>query len=332
MVGFAVIGLGMGRTRSRLITQTPDADLKVVVDLNSELACEVGKELDCDWTTSLEEAVERQDVDVVMMMTPSGLHAKLGLEVTAAGKHLISTKPMDVSTAACDELIRAADAAGVLLGIDYECRYVDNNLRVAEALRKGWFGSPILGEARFKWNRSQTYYDHGGGWRGTWSMDGGGSLANQGAHLLDLLLWFMGDSISVYAETSIMTHDIETEDIGLAIINFASGAKGTIMGTTTFPANEYYSIEVHGSEAGVLISEALTGQMRTVDGDDELEARLDSVDNGLHNVVEDAVRSVQSGCPLRVDGVEGRRTVALLEDIYRSARTGERVECTHLGG
>lgn len=324
MIGFAVVGLGMGRNRARQVRDTSGAELKVVVDLNQSLAEEVAAECGCDWSTDLEEALGRGDVDVVMVMTPSGLHAKLGVQAAEAGKHVITTKPMDVSTEACDRMIAAADAAGVLVGVDYQSRYVDNNFRVAEALKQGLLGKPILGEVRFKWFRSQEYFEHGNGWRGTWAMDGGGSLANQGSHLIDLLLWFMGEPVKVYGETAIMNHDIETEDVGMAMLNFASGAKGAIVGTTTFPASPYFSAEVHGSEGGVLIDAVLEGQMRVFG--EGLEEKLQAIDNPLANVVEDVVSALEKGTQLRVDGREGRRTVALLEQIYRSARTGEVVK------
>ena len=321
MTGFAVVGLGMGRNRARQVAETAGAELRVVVDLNEDLARQVGEEMGCSWCTTLEGALGRGDVDVVLVMTPSGLHASIGVEALRAGKHVITTKPMDVSTKACDELIVAADEGGLLLGVDYQSRYVDNNYRVAEALKLGLLGQPILGEVRFKWFRSQDYFEHGGGWRGTWAMDGGGSLANQGSHLIDLLLWFMGVPKTVYGETAIMNHDIETEDIGQAILNFESGAKGGILGTTTFPASPYFSAEVHGSAGGVLLDAALSGEMRVFG--DGLEEKLHAIDNPLANVVEDVVSALENGTDLRVDGREGRRTVALLENIYRSAREGK---------
>lgn len=324
MIGFAVVGLGMGRNRAQQVAETKGAELCVVVDLNEELARQVGAEMGCSWCARLEDALGRGDVDVVLVMTPSGLHAQIGVEALRAGKHVITTKPMDVSTKACDELIAAADAGGLLLGVDYQSRYVANNYRVAEALKQGLLGKPILGEVRFKWFRSQEYFEHGGGWRGTWAMDGGGSLANQGSHLIDLLLWFMGVPKTVYGETAIMNHDIETEDIGQAILNFESGAKGGILGTTTFPASPYFSAEVHGSEGGVLLDAVLSGEMRVFG--DGLEEKLLAVPNPLTNIVEDVVSALETGTALRVDGREGRRTVALLENIYRSARAGKVVD------
>ncbi len=321
MVGFAVVGMGMGYNRAKLIRETEGAELKVVVDLNADRAAEVGAELEADWTTDLDEALGRKDVDVVLVVTPSGTHADLGCQVARAGKHVITTKPMDVSTEACDRLIQVCEEAGVLCGVDYQSRYVDNTYRVAEALRQGWLGKPILGEVRFKWFRSDDYFKAGGGWRGTWKMDGGGSLANQGAHLLDVLCWYMGDAVSVYGEMAIMNHEIETEDVGLAIVNFKNGAKGTVVGTTTFPQNVYFSAEVHGTEGGVLMDDVLKGEMRVFG--DGLKERMEAIENPIHNIVEDVVSAVERGTLLRVDGQEGRRTVALLEAIYTSAREGK---------
>ncbi|MEW6754823.1 MAG: Gfo/Idh/MocA family oxidoreductase [Candidatus Latescibacterota bacterium] len=325
MIGFAVVGLGMGRSRARQIQkETPGAQVRMVVDIQADLARQVGEELGCQWSANLEDALGRADVDVVMVMTPSGLHAQVGIQAARAGKHVLTTKPMDVTTAACDRLIAACEEAGVLLGVDYQSRYVDTNYRVALAMRQGWLGRPILGEVRFKWFRSQEYFAHNGGWRGTWAMDGGGSLANQGSHLIDLLLWFMGEPVRVYGETAIMNHQIETEDIGLAVLRFASGARGTVLGTTTFPTSAYFGAEVHGTQGGVLIDAALDGTHRVFG--EGLAEKLASVSNPVPSAMADMVQALGQGTPVRVDGREGRRTVALLEQIYRSAREGRALE------
>ncbi len=326
MPGFAVVGLGMGRSRAKMISETAGAELRVVVDLNTELAGEVAEELGCDASGNFDDALGRNDVDVVMIMTPSGTHADLGVQAIEAGKHLILTKPMDVSVEACDRVIAAGEKIGVKIGVDYQSRYVDNNFRIACAMANGDLGKPILGEVRFKWFRSDDYFSRSGGWRGTWRMDGGGSLANQGAHLIDILLWFMGDPERVYGETAIMNHDIETEDLGLAIVNFASGAKGTITGTTTFPTSAYFSAEVHGTIGAVLVEDVLEGKIKTIGTG--LEGRLGRYQNKLQNVIEDMVRVLEHDGEMRVGGFEGRRTVALLEALYASARSSEVVLCT----
>lgn len=331
MVGFAVIGLGMGRSRARLIHETAGARVAVVCDVQEALAREVGDEFGCPWTPNLGDALSRKDVDVVLVMTPSGMHAEHGIEAARAGKNVVTTKPMDVKSEACDRLIAAAEEAGVWLGVDYQSRYVPTNFRVARAMSEGLLGKPILGEVRFKWFRSQEYFEHGTGWRGTWAMDGGGSMANQGAHLLDLLLWFMGEPVSVYAEAAVMNHDIETEDVGLAILNFASGAKGTILGTTTFPESAYFGAEVHGTAGGVLIDAALDGTARTYG--EGLAEKLEVLPAPpVANIAEDVISCLERGTDLMVNGREGRRTVALLEQVYRSAREGVRVPCSPAHG
>ncbi len=324
MIGFAVVGLGMGKNRARAIIDTEGAELRVVVDVDEALAKAVGTEFETEWAPSLDDVLGRDDVDVVMVMTPSGTHAEVGCQAAAAGKNVISTKPMDVSTEACDRLIKACDDADVMLAVDYQSRYVDGNVKVAEGLKAGVFGDPILGEVRFKWFRPQSYFEHGTGWRGTWAMDGGGSLANQGAHLLDLLSWFMGDPIRVYGEMAVMNHEIETEDVGLAIVNFESGARGTVVGTTTFCESVYFSAEVHGTKGGALVDDVLNGKMRVYG--DGVEAALESFSSPHGSIIEDVVSALTNGTSLSVDGHEGRRTVALLEKIYESARAGQAIE------
>ena len=131
----------------------------------------------------------------------------------------------------------------------------------------------------------------------------------------------MGDPVSVYGEIDIVNHEIETEDIGLAILNFENGAKGTILGTTTFPQSVYFSAEVHGTEGGILLHDVLNGEM-TVYGAG-LQEKLDCVENNIHSIVEDVINALTKGTPLSVDGREGRRTVALLEAVYQSARAGK---------
>ena len=328
-VSFAVVGLGMGRGRSRLVKETDGARLAMVVDIDKERAQGVGEELEVPWALSIDEALARDDIECVFVLTPSGTHAEVAIQAARAGKHVITTKPMDVSVEACTRLIRACDEAGVHLMVDFQSRYVDANVQLRHAVQAGWLGKPLIGEFRFKWWRSQAYYDARDGWRGTWKLDGGGSLANQGVHGLDMLMWTMGDVDALYAEVAVMNHDIETEDVGLVIIDFASGAKGAVTTTTTYPGTSpYYSLEVHGTEGGVLLDNLLDGQGRYHVPDDVKE-KMAGVPNPVKNIIQDAVQVIRYGAQPAIDGREGRRTVALLEAIYRSAREGRKVpfEC-----
>ena len=319
-VGFAVVGLGMGRVRAKQIKDTAGAKLVTVVDANRDRAREVGEELRCAWTDQLDRALDNDEVDVVLVVTPSGLHAEGAIASLEAGKHTITTKPMEVSLEKCDAMIAAAEKADRLLGVDFQERYSDVPQQIKFALDRGLRGEPVLAEARLKWYRSQEYYD-AGGWRGTWKMDGGGALANQTIHGIDQLVWFMGRPKSVVGRIGCFTHEIETEDLGMAMIEFESGTVGTVLGTTTFPDNACWGVEVHGSEGGVLANFGEDPRWFFVENCKERQQQLARV-VPHRNIAEDVVSAVQRGTPLVCDAGQGRLSVELLTAIYDSARNG----------
>jgi predicted dehydrogenase len=193
-IRFGIAGMGVGRGRARAATKTPGAKLVAIFDRRPDNAKKLADEWGCDAAGSFEEMINRADVDVVGVFTPSGTHGDLAIQAMRAGKHAISTKPPDVSVEKVDAMAAAAKDFGRLLAIDFQSRYEDDVRKVKAAIDAGRLGQPIMGDMRLKWWRSQSYFDGGdpAGWRGTWAMDGGGSLANQGIHDLDLLQWFMG--------------------------------------------------------------------------------------------------------------------------------------------
>jgi len=317
-VGFAVIGLGMGRQRSRIIAQTEGARLAVVCDLNEERAKEFTQELDVPYTLDHHEAIERDDVEVVLVMTPTGAHAPVAIDAAKAGKHVVTTKPLEVTVERCDQVIQACDEAGVVLAVDFEARYHPDMGLVKRAIDQGALGRLIFGEAVLKWYRSQRYYDQGG-WRGTWQMDGGGSLMNQSIHPIDLLLWFMGDVKRVVGYTGILAHEIETEDVGMALVEFANGSVGRILGTTTYPRSQPYEVNVHGDRVGVTTRDRRFGEWHVLEG---AEPPQIEPPEGPANIAEDMVAVLRRGEKPMVSGREGRRTVELIQAIYRSAQEG----------
>ena len=187
MVGFAVVGLGMGRGRARLVSETGGAELVAVVDLNAELAREVGEELGCHWSADLGEVLGRHDVDAVLVMTPSGLHAKIGIQAVEAGKHVVTTKPMDVTVAACDRLIAAADTAGVKLAVSYQRRMSPDNIIIKKLLDTNALGKIFAADMRVKFFRDMDYYNSGP-YRGNFEIDGGGPFMQQAAHNVDIFV------------------------------------------------------------------------------------------------------------------------------------------------
>ena len=317
-VRFGIVGLGMGMNRAKQVHECSDAQLVAVCDLDEERLQKAKAEFGCHVHTDYADLLSREDVDVIWVMLPSGMHAKFGIEAAKAGKHVITTKPMDVCVEACDALTAACAAGDVRLMVDFEARYHTVNRRIKKAIDDGLLGNVILGELRMKWWRGADYYR---GWHGTWNLDGGGSLANQGVHQLDLLRWFLGEVSSVSAHFGVYGGDehaeVETEDLVHARVHFKSGALGSILTTTTQPKHTQTHIEIHGT----------SGVVGT--GPDIWEFVQEGVDvdiePGPANATEDCVRMLREGSDPACDGLEGRRCVELFNAIYKAGREGREV-------
>ena len=321
-IGFVVVGLGMGRNRAKMVKRTEGAELIGVADINEERARKVSEELGCDWHTDFRYFLDREDVHVVWVMTPSGLHADIALPALEAGKHVIVTKPMEVTLERADKMIEAAERNNKLLLVDFDMRYLKGAWQIRQAINEGLFGKLILLEGRLKWFRSQEYYSRSG-WRGTWRYDGGGSLANQTIHLIDQLVWLGGEVESVEAaRIGIFAHEIETEDLGVAIFKFRNGAIGTVLGTTTFPKDAYAVVEVHGDKGGAIMD--VHGQVQWFFRDDSVAPP--EIEPPFANSAENIVAAIRNGALLVCDGHEGRKSLELLTAIYQSARTGKSVK------
>ncbi|MGH2352753.1 MAG: Gfo/Idh/MocA family protein [Chloroflexota bacterium] len=348
-IRFGIVGMGVGRSRARMVVQSQGAELAAIFDRRQDNARKLAAEWRCDAAGSVEELLARDDVDVVGFFTPSGTHADLAIQALRAGKHAISTKPPDVSIEKVDAMASAAKDFGRLLAIDFGSRYDDDVRKAKAAIDAGRLGQPIFGDMRLKWWRSQGYFDGGDppGWRGTWAMDGGGSLANQGIHDLDLLQWFMGRVKSVRARTRIFSHQIETEDACQAFLEFESGAWGLIETTTTVWVGLGRQIEVHGANGTIALHDRGITAWHFKDEDEGPEPEYGAgsagpmteagVSEGKEtrakwepqlpegrpkNVIEDVVSALTKGTPVACPPEEGRKAVAILEAVYRSARRG----------
>lgn len=322
-ITFGVVGLGMGANRAKVIASTKDAKLLAVCDLREDRAKAVAERHSCDWYLNYEKMLERDDIDVIYVMTFSGLHAEHGIMAAKSGKHVISTKPLDVRVEKVDELINECASRGLKLVADFDVRYSAHSQTMRNAVLSCALGRIILAEARMKWFRAQAYYDESGGWRGTWALDGGGSMSNQGIHLLDQLCWIMGDVKSVYAELGVFNHDIEGEDMGMAILNFANGAKGAIVGTTTFPTSPVWGLEIHGDK-GAVTSAAHGGGLQWYWSEDKaVDPASLQVEPEVKTATEDMIRAIKEDRVPFVPGEEGRKSVILLEALKKSSDSGQ---------
>src|SRR5215472_17229445 len=252
--GFGIVGAGViATTHAEAIAKVPGARLAAVTDTSVDSAKRLADLSGCAAEPDIDALLARDDVDIVTVCVPSGLHAEVGVAAAAAGKHLIVEKPIDVTLEAADRLIGAARGAGVKLTVISQHRFDPGFAELRRLIDDGALGALLLGEASTKWYRSQAYYDSGT-WRGTWALDGG-SLMNQGVHYVDLLLACMGPVAEVTAITATQTHQIEVEDVALALLRFRSGAVGTIVSSTSVYPGLAQRLEISGTHGTVVIED-----------------------------------------------------------------------------
>jgi len=259
----AITGCGViGRTHAVALQQFPEARIVALVD-----AIPAASEALADFIekqggqrppqfSTLAEAFAAEDIDLVALATPSGLHIQQGLEVLAAGKHVVIEKPLDVDLTRAQEIEAAAKEAagkGIVASVISQHRFDQSSVAVADAITKGRFGRLTSAIASVAWWRSQGYYDSGD-WRGTWSMDGGGALMNQGVHTVDLLLWFMGRPVEIHAHTARLAHDrIEVEDTAVATVTFENGGLAVLHATTAAYPGLTVRVQLMGSEGSAVV-------------------------------------------------------------------------------
>lgn len=339
--GFGLIGTGVISTfHARAIASLPGARLVAVTDVEHDRARSFAAAHECVAEPDLDALLARDDIDVVSVCVPSGLHAEVGVRAAAAGKHLVVEKPLDVTLDAADRLISAARTAGVLMTVISQHRFDPGLIELRRLLDEGQLGRLVLGEASTKWYRSQAYYDSAA-WRGTWALDGG-SLMNQGIHYADLLLWSMGSVAEVTALFATQTHQIEVEDAALAVLRFASGAVGTIVASTAVFPGFAQRLEISGTAGTVVVEDgeisrcelssdsAEPGQSASVTARRSTPAAAAAAPADLEvashaGQISDLLHAIDEGRAPLVTGEDGRAALEIVCAIYASAREGRTV-------
>jgi len=343
-------GGGISDTHARAAAAIPDLRVVAICGKDEARVRVLAERHGATAYTDRSAFLQHKPMEIVAIGTPSGVHADDAEAAAAAGLHVLCEKPLDITTARIDRLLAAVDRAGVTLGVFFQDRSTPDLMDVKDALVSGRLGRPILADARVKWYRPPEYYAQSV-WRGTWALDGGGALMNQGVHTVDLLLWLLGDVRRVYARTLAALHAIEVEDTAVAVLEFASGAVATLEATTAAWPGYDRRVSITGTLGTVVIEQArvVTWDVREpalegAAGGAAVIAPIASAaappagaaasthvvaDASPHRrVFEDFVSALDVGRPPRVDGREGRRSVALIEAIYASSRSGQPVDVT----
>lgn len=336
-VRIGLIGAGnISETHARAVQAIEGADIVAVHGGNTGRAERLASTCGCAAYPDLPSFLARP-MDIVIIGSPSGLHADQGIAAAERGLHVLVEKPIDVSSARADALIDAARRAGVKLGVLFQDRGQPSFVRLQAALQAGRLGTPLLASGRVRWYRPPEYYRESR-WRGTWALDGGGALMNQGIHTVDLLLWLLGPLRRVSAQTATRLHAIEVEDTVVAWLEFASGALATFEATTAAFPGYRRRVELT-TTAGTLILEhdrVIAADTREPYDEPALQDAADSNvsasspvvsdGRGHQRLIEDFIEAIRDDREPRCSGVEGRRSVAVAEAVYGSARSGRPVE------
>jgi UDP-N-acetyl-2-amino-2-deoxyglucuronate dehydrogenase len=341
-VGFGIVGCGtIAPWHLRGIRECPNAEAVAVCSRRADTAKAFAGEHDITrHYTDYREMVKDEDVDAICICTPSGTHADIGIAAAEAGVHVLCEKPIEITLEATDRLIRACRENGVKLGVIFQSRTYDGVREAKDAVAGGLLGPMVFGDVYIKWYRSREYY-RSGGWRGTWKLDGGGALMNQGIHGIDILLWIMGGVESVFARADHFVRDIEVEDTAAAVLKYTNGAIGVLQGATSCNPGEPTTHMFHGDRGSITLKEGKLARWAVTDSDDSLAQDRPIEDDaegaggtsdpkaisatGHIILVADMVDAVRDDRDPMVTGESARTSVELITAIYESARTGTEV-------
>ncbi len=322
---FALIGCGrIAKNHAGPLTELPGVTLAAVCDLNAERARALAQKHGVPAYSSYHEMLEKERVDVVSILTPSGMHPVHCLDIIETyGKHVVVEKPMALNLADLERLEAAARRKNVQIFPVYQNRYNKAVRRVRQDIASGAFGKLVMGTVRLRWCRPQRYYERDP-WRGTWAMDGG-ALTNQGIHYIDLLQHLIGPIETVYAKTATRLVQVEVEDTGVAIATFAGGALGVIEVTTAARPDDFEaSISILGEKGTAVLGGIASNELSVYTLDENAKAENsekfpDVYGFGHWAFFRDVAAAIEQGRPHPISFAEGSGAIRLLNALYRSA-------------
>jgi UDP-N-acetyl-2-amino-2-deoxyglucuronate dehydrogenase len=338
-IGYGIIGCGhIAPKHAESLLGIPNVELIALSNRNTEKAEQIkakygGRYIYSDY----HDLLARDDIDIVSICTPSGTHAEIGIDAAKAGKSIMVEKPIEITLERIDRLIQAAKEHNVKLSCIFQRRAIEMWQYIHRVINEGRLGKMVLGSIYVKYNRTQEYYDSAA-WRGTWALDGGGALMNQGIHIVDLLRWIMGPADRVFGFADHLVRDIEVEDTAVASIRFKSGAFGTIEGTTSLTPGMNHRLEFHGEHGSICVKgegivtwnvpgddpETIIAQLNTSSYDISSNPLAVSIE-GHRAQIADLVEAVRENREPKLTGEEGRKSVELILAVYKSAQTGQPV-------
>ncbi|MBM3129132.1 MAG: Gfo/Idh/MocA family oxidoreductase [Chloroflexi bacterium] len=333
---FAIIGVGnIAPLHATAIQSIPAADLVAVCTRDETRGRAFADKFGGNYFSDYRAVLARDDVDVVALCTPHDLHAPMTIDAARAHKHILVEKPMARNVAECDAMIDAAKRAGVTLGVVFQMRF-DPLVANLQSLISNRLGQLLWVSTTALWYRTDEYY-RSGAWRGTWDREGGGVLINQGVHVIDLMLYLTGMPTRVTAQTRTLNHQIEVEDAALAILEYADNQLGLIQATVAAYPGYPERLEIVGARGSAIYHRGearLEWHLADPRDDGETRGAVSSGASAPMNInaaghiaqYHDFVAALRERRAPLIDGREGRKSIAVIEAIYRSAACGQRVE------
>lgn len=337
-LGYGIIGCGViAPWHADSVRGIPNVKLVAVSDESEQKAKSMAEKYGVEYYTNYNKMLERDDIDLVSICTPSGFHMQAAVAAATAGKHIMCEKPLEITLEKCDTIIDACQINKVKLGVIFQRRTWEVNKKIKEAIDSGKLGKMILGDAYLKYYRNQEYYDSAG-WRGTWDIDGGGCLMNQGVHGIDLIQWLMGPVESVYAYAETMARKIEVEDTAIALLRYKNGAIGVIQGATTVYPGLPSTFAIHGEKGTIVWEEDKIKTYEIIGEEKKIESAEDKSQVGISSSptsigiaghktqIADLIDAIINNRRPLCDGEEGRKAVEIILAIYKSAKNKQEVK------
>ncbi|MEN6626665.1 MAG: Gfo/Idh/MocA family oxidoreductase [Candidatus Sumerlaeia bacterium] len=336
--GFGIIGAGViSAYHAEAIKANPDAEIRAVADPVPGRAAEFAAKHGGRGFEDFKEMVRQPDVDCVCVCTPSGLHAEHALAAMEAGKHVIVEKPMAIRLEDGARLLKTAREKGVTLAVVSQLRTTEPIQRLKKAIADGAFGKIVNVDVLIKYWRNQAYYDSAN-WRGTWAMDGGGATMNQGCHGIDEMHFLVGPVESVYARCATVAHNIEVEDLAVALLTFKSGALGHVLASTVTNPGTGNRIEVNGTQGTAVLDDKGIQSWCVAPSKEELASEtIDAAAAAGKNVaggsavtgfdatghtlqIANFIAGIRGEAPLICSGQDGFEDILLILSLYESSR------------
>jgi len=341
-VRFGVIGTGgMGSGHCSMIPRLPETTLTAICDIDPQTRKTVSEKYAVPGFATATELLDSGLVDAVTIATPHYFHPPIAIEAFARGIHVLSEKPLAVTVGAADQMIQAARASGCKFSVMYQMRTEPPNIAARKVIESGQLGEIYRTSLVMGWYRSQAYYNSGG-WRATWTGEGGGVLINQAPHYLDLFSWLGGLPATITGQTRTRLHTIEVEDEAFALLEYPNGAHGYLYASTTEMPN-HNLLEICGDRGklvllnGALKVHAIDGSIREFTrANAEMWASPKAHEvpvtlteegpiKGHGAITQNLARAILHGEPLISPGEEGLNAVELINGIILAGKSGKKV-------